>query len=63
MEIKLLSSLNKEERKKVKGLLSNKTGILFKEGEACNQIGMQSGQQSLHGAADLENHLERKHNT
>lgn len=40
MEIKLLLSLSKEQRKKVKGLLSNKTSVLFKEGAQCTQIGI-----------------------
>lgn len=40
MEIKLLSCLTKEERKFVKGLSIKKGYSLFKEGDACESIGI-----------------------
>lgn len=40
MENNILTYLTKEERKLVKGILSNKTSTLFKEGSTCTQIGI-----------------------
>ena len=40
MEIKLLSCLNKEQRKFVKGLSIKKGYSLFKEGDVCDSIGI-----------------------